>query len=47
MGNIINFNGANMTDSVNIKEKIIGKTGNDDRKNVKIAVPLEHVSFIF
>ena len=31
MGNIINFNGANMTDSINIKEKIIGKTGNDDR----------------
>ena len=39
------FNGANDTDSLNFKSKIIGKTSDDgDIENVEIMVPLKYLS---
>ena len=44
-GDIVTFNGANDTDSLNFKSKIIGKTNDDgDIENVKIMVPLKCLS---
>ena len=50
-GDIVDFNGANATDSFNIKTKIMGQTAannNDNniagRVNVEIMVPLKYVS---
>ena len=44
-GNIVDFNGANATDSFNFKAKITG-LNNDDREinNVEIMVLLKHLS---
>ena len=40
-GNIIDFNGANTTDSFNFKTKITGQTENNGRiDNIEIMVPL-------
>ena len=42
---ITDFNVANyITDSVETKEKITGKTGNDDTENVEIIVQLKYLS---
>ena len=44
-GDIVTFNGANDTDSLNFKSKIIGKTNDDgDIENVEIMVPLKYLS---
>ena len=44
-GNIIDFNGANATDSFNFKIKITGQTDNNGRiDNVKIMVRLKYLS---
>ena len=44
-GYIVDFDGANATDSFNFKAKIIGKTDDDEKtNNVKIMVPLKHLS---
>ena len=43
-GNIIDFDGANGTDSFNFKAKTTGKTNDDDRINVEIMVPLKYLS---
>ena len=44
-GNIVDFNGANATDSFNFKTKITGKTDNNGRiDNVEIMVPLKYLS---
>ena len=43
-GNIIDFDGTNVTDSFNFKAKITGKTNDDDRANVEIMVPLKYLS---
>ena len=44
-GNIVNFNGANATDSFNFKTKITGQTNDDGRINdVEIMVPLIYLS---
>ena len=44
-GNIVNFNGANATDSFNFKTKITGQTdGNGRVDNVEIMVPLKYIS---
>ena len=40
-GNIINFNGANNTDSFNFKNKLTGQTNDDGIINVEIMVPLK------
>ena len=42
-GNIVDFNGANATDSFNFKTKITGQTNNDGRINVEIMVPLKYL----
>ena len=43
--NIVDFNGANATDSFSFKTKITGKTNNDDRiDDVEIMVPLKYLS---
>ena len=43
--NIVDFNGANATDSVNFKTKITGQTNDDGRINdVEIMVPLKYLS---
>ena len=40
-GDIVDFNGANATDSFNIKAKIAAQTGNNGRtEGVEIIVPL-------
>ena len=41
---ITNFTEDNLTDSFKFKAKIIGETGNDGTKDVKIMVPLKHLS---
>ena len=41
---IVEFNGANATDSFNFKAKITGQTGNNGTKNVEIMVPLKYLS---
>ena len=44
-GDIVDFNGANATDSFNFKTKITGQTGDDGRiDNVEIMVPLKYLS---
>ena len=37
----INFNGANNTDSFNVKNKLTGQTNDDGIINVEIMVPLK------
>ena len=41
---IVNFNGANATDSFNFRAKMTGQTGNDGTKDVAIMVRLKHLS---
>ena len=41
---IVDFNGANNTDSFNFKERVTGQANNDGTKYVKIAVPLKYIS---
>ena len=44
-GNIVEFNGANATDSFNFKAKITGQTNNNGRiDHVEIMVPLKYLS---
>ena len=43
-GNIVDFDGANATDSFNFKTKITGQTNNDGRIDVEIIVPLKYLS---
>ena len=43
-GTIVDFNGANATDSFNFKTKITGQTNNDGRIDVEIIVPLKYLS---
>ena len=43
-GNIIDFNGANATNSFNFKTKITVQTNNDGIISVKIMVPLKYLS---
>ena len=44
-GDIVIFNEANDTDSLNFKSKITGKTNDDgDIKNVEIMIPLKYLS---
>ena len=44
-GNIIDFNGANATDSFNFKTKITGQTKDDGEiENVEIMLPLKYLS---
>ena len=43
-GNIVDFNGANATDSFNFKTKVIGQINNDGRIDVEIMVPLKYLS---
>ena len=43
-GDIVDFNGANATDSFNFKTKITGQTNNDGRIDVEIMVPLKYLS---
>ena len=44
VGNIVDFNGANATDSFNFKNKIIGETNNNGINNIEIMVPLKYLS---
>ena len=44
-GDIVDFNGANATDSFNFKTKITGQTDDDGRTdNVQMMVPLKYLS---
>ena len=43
-GDIVDFNGANATDSFNLKTKITGQTNNNGIINVEIIVPLKYLS---
>ena len=43
-GDIVEFNGANATDSFNFKTKITRQTNNDGIINVEIMVPLKYLS---
>ena len=43
-GDIVDFNGANATDSFNFKTKITRQTNNDGIMNVEIIVPLKYLS---
>ena len=43
-GNIVDFNGANATDSFDFKTKIIGQTNDNGIINVEIMVPLKYLS---
>ena len=43
-GNIVDFNGANATDSFNFKTKITGQTNDNGIINVEIMVPLKYLS---
>ena len=43
-GAIVDFNGANATDSFNFKTKITGRTNDDGIINVEIMVPLKYLS---
>ena len=43
-GDIVNFNGANATDSFNFKTKIMGQTNNNRIINVEIMVQLKYLS---
>ena len=42
-GNIVEFNGANVTDSFNSKAKITGQTGDNGTKNVEMMLPLKYL----
>ena len=43
--NVVEFKGANTTDSFNFKAKVAGKTDNNERiDNVEIMVPLKYLS---
>ena len=42
-GNIVQFTGANATDSFKFKTKITGKTNNDGIINVEIMAPLKYL----
>ena len=46
-GDIVDFNGANATDSFNFKTKITGQTNNDGIINVEIMVPLKYLSIFW
>ena len=41
---IVDFNGANSTESLNYKAKIIGRTNNDAEIDIEIMVPLKYLS---
>ena len=41
---IVDFNGANATDSFNFKTKITGQTDDDEIINIEIMVPLKYLS---
>ena len=41
---IVDFTGANLTNSFNFKTKMTGQTGDDGTKNVEIMVPLKYLS---
>ena len=41
---IANFTNNNLTDSFNFKVKLTGQTGDNERKNVEIMVPLKYLS---
>ena len=43
-GAIVDFNGANATDSFNFKTKITGQTNDNGIINVEIMVPLKYLS---
>ena len=44
-GDIVDFNGANATDSFNFKAKVTGQTDDDGKiNNVEIMVPLKYFS---
>ena len=44
-GDIVDFNGANATDSFDFKTKITGQTDNNGRRDiVEIMVPLKYLS---
>ena len=43
-GAIVDFNGANATDSFNFKNKITGQTNDNCRIDVEIMVPLKYLS---
>ena len=43
-GDIVDFNGANATNSFNFKTKTTGHTDNDGEINVEMMVPLKHLS---
>ena len=45
-GDVVDFNGANATDSFNFKTKITGQTDNNGRiDNVEIMVPWKYFNF--
>ena len=41
---IVDFTGANLTNSFNFKAKITGQTGNDGTKDFEIMLPLKYLS---
>ena len=43
MGDIVNFDGANATDSFNFKTKTTGQTNNNGTINVEIMVSLKYL----
>ena len=43
-GAIVNFNGANATQSLKFKAKMTGQTGDDGTKEVEITVPLKYLT---
>ena len=43
-GDIVDFNGANSTDSFNFRPKITGQNGDNGTKEVEIMVPLKYLS---
>ena len=43
-GNIVDFNGANGTESLNYKTKITGQINDDGEIDIEIMVPLEYLS---
>ena len=43
-GNIVDFSGANASDSFNVKTKITGQTNDNGRIDVEIMVPLKYLS---
>ena len=43
-GIIVEFNGANATDSFNFKAKITGHTAANRRQNVEIMIPLKYLN---